>query len=769
MRSLTPPRRRGQSPGSEHPEFRFWLVLAASITIGCGDVTIQGETGSGAGQDGLGGGGAGGGIGHSGGTGGGIVTLPPATDAGPTVTGPGRCGNGALEGREQCDDGNTESGDGCNKICQLESNHRCAEPGKPCENLAKCGNGVLTSDETCDDGNTVGGDGCSADCMTAENGYQCRVPGKPCTPKCGDGIRSGSEACDDGNTASDDGCSSLCKLEVGFKCDTSKSPNTCSGTVCPDGKKEGAEGCDDGNTVPFDGCSQECQIEPNCSGEACTSKCGDGIVLKEECDDGNAAGGDGCSADCKVEAGWTCTQPPLGDTMSVPIIYRDFKFKNPADFEASVTGSFEATLGIVKPDLDKDGKPVFTEIVNAHIASPESFGQWYRNTDGINHATASKLVLWANGKGAYVNRYGPNGEQWQVSATAYYCGVKGQELDDQPCTYQYQWTPEKPTNTKTDCQKMEDLGYKQIKCYLQNGTYMATYSAGGVDGNPLFFPIDKDPFSAGELKPAQVPGKPVGLYQVTELWPYDVDDDGNTLLHNFSFTSEVRYWFKYEAGKTYTLNFVGDDDVWVFINKKLAVDLGGIHTPVEGSITIDNTTAGGLNMKPDNVYEIAVFQAERQTTCSSYKLTLSGFNAALTSCVPTCGDGVTVADEECDCGNTTVQVPASCPGPNSDDSYGGCTTKCTWGGYCGDGIVNGPEECDNGKNNGTQYGSGGCTLGCTVSHYCGDGHLDTDRGEECDFGEKNGAKLDKNLEPSTDKDAQVYCDERCAVPPGVVF
>ena len=66
------------------------------------------------------------------------------------------------------------------------------------------------------------------------------------------------------------------------------------------------------------------------------------------------------------------------------------------------------------------------------------------------------------------------------------------------------------------------------------------------------------------------------------------------VLHNFSFTSEVRYWFKYEAGQTYQLDIVGDDDVWVFVNKKLAVDLGGIHTPVEGSVTLDGTTRHDL-------------------------------------------------------------------------------------------------------------------------------------------------------------------------------
>ncbi len=62
------------------------------------------------------------------------------------------CGNGVLEAGEQCDDGNTVSGDGCSSTCQIE------QP-------AVCGNGVLEAGEQCDDGNNVSGDGCSATCQ----------------------------------------------------------------------------------------------------------------------------------------------------------------------------------------------------------------------------------------------------------------------------------------------------------------------------------------------------------------------------------------------------------------------------------------------------------------------------------------------------------------------------------------------------------------------------------------------------------------------------
>jgi cysteine-rich repeat protein len=131
-----------------------------------------------------------------------------------------------------------------------------------------------------------------------------------------------------------------------------------------------------------------------------------------------------------------------------------------------------------------------------------------------------------------------------------------------------------------------------------------------------------------------------------------------------------------------------------------------------------------------------------------------------------CGDGVVSALEECDCGDGTVPVPFSgaCLGPNADDVYGGCTTRCLWGPFCGDGLVNGSEACDLGPLNGQVMGKDGCTLGCTRPHYCGDGIVDTSLGEQCDLGPLNGLTLDQNLNPTTDPNGMVYCRSDCSLP-----
>ncbi|MGD0835805.1 MAG: fibro-slime domain-containing protein [Polyangia bacterium] len=91
-------------------------------------------------------------------------------------------------------------------------------------------------------------------------------------------------------------------------------------------------------------------------------------------------------------------------------------------------------------------------------------------------------------------------------------------------------------------------------------------------------------------------------------------------MHNFSFTTEIHTSFTYNGGEVFT--FKGDDDVWVFINNNLAIDLGGIHAQETQSVNLDSQ-ASNLGITKGNSYSLAVFNAERHVNQSNFRIDTS--------------------------------------------------------------------------------------------------------------------------------------------------
>lgn len=210
----------------------------------------------------------------------------------------GMCGNGMLEGSEQCDFGAADNGanTGCESDCTFscgsnpdcddanvcngseacsvvtvnsQTGHRCTagtpqndgvscDTGKICVNeicaMGTCGDSFTTSPEECDDANPTPGDGCENDCtyscVSSDVNRNC-TPADPCDGQgtCNDTNHTctpGTPLPDDTLCGSGSGNFDYCKM------------GDCTTPVCPNNDLEPGETCDDGNMNNGDGCDNDC-------------------------------------------------------------------------------------------------------------------------------------------------------------------------------------------------------------------------------------------------------------------------------------------------------------------------------------------------------------------------------------------------------------------------------------------------------------------------------------------------------------------------------
>jgi len=159
----------------------------------------------------------------------------------------------------------------------------------------------------------------------------------------------------------------------------------------------------------------------------------------------------------------------------------------------------------------------------------------------------------------------------------------------------------------------------------------------GNDGKPVYAPVGATTTVSGAasfdqwyrdvggvnmtfVQPLPLTEGPTGtfVFDDQEFFPLDALGFGNEgNAHNFHFTSEIHGTFTYRGGEIF--QFTGDDDVFVFVNRKLALDLGGVHGPE--SLTVDfDASAAQLGITIGSKYDLDVFHAERHLVQSTFRM-----------------------------------------------------------------------------------------------------------------------------------------------------
>ena len=250
----------------------------------------------------------------------------------------------------------------------------------------------------------------------------------------------------------------------------------------------------------------------------------------------------------------------LPSTLTLTGVVRDFRERGTTgghnDFELNPSGGFAHFQNIVADELDSDGKPVYRS------TGFKTNTQW--------KDSAGRAIMQPR---SYISTR--SGDTNGALATS----AGGQVTSAESVGQWFRDVSSVNMSRQLDLTLVRQAG---TNIYTFNDRTDARFSTLGG-----FFPINNELFgnSRGDSK-------------------------------NFHFTFELATEFVFRRGTGQVFTFTGDDDVWVFIDGKKVIDIGGIHGATTQSIDLDR-----LNWLQDGlVYDLRFFFAERHRTQSNFRI-----------------------------------------------------------------------------------------------------------------------------------------------------
>ncbi len=249
----------------------------------------------------------------------------------------------------------------------------------------------------------------------------------------------------------------------------------------------------------------------------------------------------------------------LPATIDLSGVIRDFKERSVSgghtDFERQPAGGFGHYMGNIASTLDSDMKPVF-------VGGGRKVSSQWRTSAGVKIHPSLYSASFGDSAGAYTG----NADPGAISSAASFA----------------QWYRDVPGVNMSKNVAITLVRQPNSKLYIFDDRTDPLYST-----RAGFFPINDDLFG----------NSPNGS-------------------KNFHFTYELATQFIYEPGTNQSFTFIGDDDVWVFINDRLVIDLGGVHSAVTQTVYLDRLSG----LVPNGKNSLRVFQAERHRTQSNFRI-----------------------------------------------------------------------------------------------------------------------------------------------------